>query len=67
MADDGNGDDEYMYDDDAISGLYSACAVLIFLMVTGNFLFPVNNILPIDRRTVSILGRNTKRLGKHCH
>jgi Na+/H+ antiporter NhaD/arsenite permease-like protein len=49
-------DDDSFYDNGATEGLYSTAACLIFLMVTFNFLFPVNSILPLDRRTVAILG-----------
>jgi len=47
------GDDE---DHLAISfGIYNVVAVAIFALMSAQFLFPQNRVLPIDRRTTSAL------------
>lgn len=35
---------------------YNICAIAIFLMVAFTFLFPCNKLIPLDRRTVGVLG-----------
>ena len=49
-------DDDSMYNNNATSGLYSAVAILIFIMVTIGLLFPLNVLMPVDRRTICTLG-----------
>lgn len=45
--------------DDSVSaatrGCYNASAVAIFCVMSYCFLFPVNKLIPLDRRTISIL------------
>jgi len=43
-------------DDTPVATLYKIVAVFTFLLVTAVFLFPLNKFIPIDRRTVAILG-----------
>lgn len=35
---------------------YMACAVVIFCIVSYTFLFPLNRIITLDRRTVAVFG-----------
>ena len=43
--------------DDPVGGIaYKVIACIIFALVSYTFLFPCNLILPLDRRTVAVLG-----------
>ena len=48
-------DDEFAYQD-GNSLTYQIVACSIFAIVSFTFLFPCNTIIPLDRRTVAVLG-----------
>jgi hypothetical protein len=48
-------DDEFTYQEES-SATYKIVACCIFAIVSFTFLFPCNTVIPLDRRTVAVLG-----------
>ena len=49
-------DDEFRVDENAATITFMVVATIIFFFVAYQFLFPVNVVIPLDRRTTAVLG-----------
>lgn len=48
--------DDYSTEDSVSTVAYDTVAVIIFIIVSLTFLFPCNRLIPLDRRSVAVLG-----------